>query len=79
MNPREFLPGTVRASDRFVRASFYIDAVEQTARSTPRRRLGVQRDTAGISAMGLFDCRSAQSFHHALAGLSPIRKTGATM
>lgn len=35
VNPREFLPGTVRATDRFVRASFYIDAVEQTA--DPRR------------------------------------------
>ena len=35
VNPREFMPGTVRASDRFVRASFYIDAVEQT--SDPRR------------------------------------------
>lgn len=31
VNPREFLPGTVRATDRFVRASFYINAVEQTA------------------------------------------------
>ncbi|WP_292294825.1 linear amide C-N hydrolase [Marivita sp.] len=31
VNPREFLPGTVRASDRFVRASFYINAVEQTS------------------------------------------------
>jgi choloylglycine hydrolase len=30
-NPREFMPGTVRATDRFVRASFYINAVEQTA------------------------------------------------
>lgn len=30
VNPREFMPGTVRASDRFVRASFYINAVEQT-------------------------------------------------
>lgn len=35
VNPREFLPGTVRATDRFVRASFYINAVEQTA--DPRR------------------------------------------
>lgn len=35
VNPREFLPGTVRATDRFVRASFYINAVEQT--SDPRR------------------------------------------
>jgi choloylglycine hydrolase len=31
VNPREFMPGTVRATDRFVRASFYINAVEQTA------------------------------------------------
>ena len=31
VNPREFLPGTVRASDRFVRAHFYINAVEQSA------------------------------------------------
>jgi choloylglycine hydrolase len=31
VNPREFLPGTVRASDRFVRASFYINAVTQSA------------------------------------------------
>lgn len=31
VNPREFLPGTVRATDRFVRASFYINAVEQTS------------------------------------------------
>lgn len=31
VNPREFLPGTVRATDRFTRASFYINAVEQTA------------------------------------------------
>jgi len=31
VNPREFMPGTVRAADRFVRASFYINAVEQTA------------------------------------------------
>ena len=31
VNPREFLPGTVRASDRFVRASFYINAVVQSA------------------------------------------------
>lgn len=31
VNPREFLPGTVRATDRFVRASFYINAVEQSA------------------------------------------------
>ncbi|MGY6633486.1 MAG: linear amide C-N hydrolase [Alkalilacustris sp.] len=30
VNPREFLPGTVRASDRFVRASFYINAVVQS-------------------------------------------------
>lgn len=35
VNPREFMPGTVRASDRFMRASFYINAVEQTA--DPRR------------------------------------------
>ena len=35
VNPREFLPGTVRASDRFMRANFYINAVEQTA--DPRR------------------------------------------
>jgi penicillin V acylase-like amidase (Ntn superfamily) len=34
VNPREFLPGTVRATDRFVRAAFYINAVEQT--SDPR-------------------------------------------
>ena len=31
VNPREFMPGTVRATDRFVRASFYINAVEQTS------------------------------------------------
>ena len=31
VNPREFLPGTVRASDRFVRARFYINAVTQSA------------------------------------------------
>ena len=31
VNPREFLPGTSRATDRFVRASFYIDAVQQSA------------------------------------------------
>jgi choloylglycine hydrolase len=31
VNPREFMPGTVRATDRFVRASFYTDAVEQSA------------------------------------------------
>jgi len=31
VNPREFMPGTVRATDRFVRAHFYINAVEQTA------------------------------------------------
>lgn len=30
VNPREFLPGTVRASDRFVRAHFYINAVVQS-------------------------------------------------
>ncbi len=30
VNPREFLPGTVRATDRFVRASFYINAVVQS-------------------------------------------------
>ncbi|MFY1709834.1 linear amide C-N hydrolase [Tritonibacter scottomollicae] len=35
VNPREFLPGTSRAADRFVRASFYIDAVERT--NDPRR------------------------------------------
>ncbi len=34
VNPREFLPGTVRASDRFVRAHFYINAVTQS--SDPR-------------------------------------------
>lgn len=31
VNPREFMPGTVRATDRFVRASFYINAVVQSA------------------------------------------------
>ncbi|MBK5927687.1 linear amide C-N hydrolase [Rhodobaculum claviforme] len=31
VNPREFLPGTVRAADRFVRAHFYINAVVQSA------------------------------------------------
>lgn len=31
MKPREFLPGTVRATDRFVRAHFYINAVTQSA------------------------------------------------
>ncbi len=31
VNPREFLPGTVRATDRFVRAQFYINAVVQSA------------------------------------------------
>ncbi len=31
VNPREFLPGTVRATDLFVRANFYINAVEQSA------------------------------------------------
>lgn len=31
VNPREFLPGTVRAPDRFVRAHFYINAVTQSA------------------------------------------------
>jgi penicillin V acylase-like amidase (Ntn superfamily) len=30
VNPREFMPGTVRASDRFVRAHFYINAVVQS-------------------------------------------------
>lgn len=30
IDPRSFLPGTNRASDRFVRASFYIDAVTQS-------------------------------------------------
>ena len=30
VDPRDFLPGTNRATDRFVRASFYIDAVEQS-------------------------------------------------
>ena len=35
VNLREFMPGTVRATDSFVRASFYINAVEQTA--DPRR------------------------------------------
>jgi choloylglycine hydrolase len=30
VNAREFLPGTNRASDRFVRASHYIDAVRQS-------------------------------------------------
>lgn len=30
VNPREFLPGTVRATDRFVRAHFYINAVVQS-------------------------------------------------
>ncbi len=30
VNPREFMPGTVRASDRFVRASFYINSVVQS-------------------------------------------------
>ena len=31
VNPREFLPGTVRAADRFVRAQFYINSVVQSA------------------------------------------------
>jgi len=31
VDPREFLPGTVRASDRFVRAHFYVNAVVQSA------------------------------------------------
>ena len=31
VNPREFMPGTVRASDRFVRANFYINSVVQSA------------------------------------------------
>lgn len=31
VNPREFMPGTVRPSDRFVRTNFYINAVEQSA------------------------------------------------
>jgi choloylglycine hydrolase len=31
VDPRQFLPGTVRASDRFVRAHFYINAVVQSA------------------------------------------------
>ncbi len=31
VNPREFLPGTVRASDRFVRAHHYINSVVQSA------------------------------------------------
>ncbi len=31
VNPREFLPGTVRATDRFVRAHFYVNAVVQSA------------------------------------------------
>lgn len=31
VNPREFLPGTVRAPDRFVRAHFYINSVVQSA------------------------------------------------
>lgn len=30
VNPREFLPGTSRATDRFVRASHFIDAVRQS-------------------------------------------------
>lgn len=30
VNAREFLPGTSRATDRFVRASFYVDAVRQS-------------------------------------------------
>lgn len=30
VNPREFLPGTVRASDRFVRAHFYVKSVVQS-------------------------------------------------
>lgn len=31
VNPREFMPGTVRATDRFVRAHFYVNAVVQSA------------------------------------------------
>jgi len=31
VNPREFLPGTVRATDRFVRAHHYINTVVQSA------------------------------------------------
>ncbi|MGY6411631.1 MAG: linear amide C-N hydrolase [Alkalilacustris sp.] len=31
VNPREFLPGTVRATDRFVRAHHYINSVVQSA------------------------------------------------
>lgn len=31
VNPREFLPGTVRAADRFVRAHHYINSVVQSA------------------------------------------------
>lgn len=31
VNPREFLPGTVRATDRFVRANHYINSVVQSA------------------------------------------------
>lgn len=30
VNPREFLPGTNRATDRFARAAYYIDAVRQS-------------------------------------------------
>lgn len=30
VNPRQFLPGTVRATDRFVRAHHYINSVEQS-------------------------------------------------
>lgn len=30
VNPREFMPGTVRATDRFVRANFYINSVVQS-------------------------------------------------
>ncbi len=41
VNPLEFLPGTNRAADRFVRARFYVDAVAQS-------------DDPGVAAAALF-------------------------
>lgn len=57
VNPREFLPGTFKATDRFVRASFYINAVEQTsdARLAAASVFSVIRQTSvpwGISIPG---------------------------
>ena len=54
------LPGTSRAADRFVRASFYIDAIPQTANDPRGDCQLLRRDSQRLGTARHFDARRTE-------------------